>query len=286
MDGQEQRQLNQEPETVQQPSAQESAEPPPDYSTADYDNYQPPPKPKRNLKKPLLVLLALLVASATAFVVYSLLFKKEESQPPNLDQPCQNGLCQERENQAKPIVTNTKNYSSQSFTLSFDYPEDWTVKDEGEAIMTVRSPAVDLLDATGQKISGQITLTFRGKTQKLTEFDAGSAVAVKDSEKIAYTKPTQTQRGSTYLSFLRYAKTASANGLDGVYITGDAGYKTEQNIPKDDILKVDPVVSLTFAKCADSACVETSSTTIALASWNDASFSGPLLAMLKSLTIQ
>ena len=256
------------------------------YSTANYDNYQPPQKPRRNFKKPLLIIVAGLLVLTAGFTIYVLVFKKDQ-QAPNLEAPCKDGLCQANQNQTKPISATTKNYASQNFTLSFDYPEDWTVSDEqGSGIMSVKSPAVSLTDSAGQKITGQITLTFRNKTQKLTEFDGGSAVAVRDSEKIAYTKPTQNQRGSTYVSFLRYSKTTGSTALDGVYITGDAGYKTDQDISLSDLTKVDPVVSLTFTKCSDNACSSDLPVSIAISSWDETSFSGPLLVMLKSLTIQ
>ncbi len=251
-----------------------------EHSTADYANWQPPQKPEK-WKKRLIIFIGLVLLLAAGSAVYWLALKKKPAASPGSSaQPTTTA------SETKPISPQTKNYASQNFTLSFDYPDDWTVTDEpGSGIMSVKSPALQLTEAGGQKITGQITLTFRAKTQKLTEFDPGSAVAVRDSEKIAYTKPTQSQRGNTYLSFLRYAKTADSAALDGIYITGDAGYKKDQDIPLADLTKVDPVVSLTFAKCPDSTCSNTTPLSIAASSWGDSTLSGPLEAMLKSLTI-
>lgn len=251
----------------------------PQYSTANYGNYQPPSKPGRNWRKPLLILLGITLVLAAGFGAYSVIKKKPTGQSSKTQS-------QTHATQAKSISATTKNYASQNFTLSFDYPDDWTISDEqGKGIMTVKSPAVTLTDAGGQEIIGQITLTFRNKTQKLTEFDAGSATAARDSAKIAYTKPTQNQRGETYVSYLRYAKTAGST-LDGVYITGNSGYKKDQTVPLVDMTKVDPVVSLTFAKCSDASCTNATPANIVISSWDDTNLSGPLLAMLKSLTIQ
>ncbi|OGL40620.1 hypothetical protein A3J32_00500 [Candidatus Saccharibacteria bacterium RIFCSPLOWO2_02_FULL_46_7] len=220
------------------------------------------------------------------FTIYVLVFKKDQ-QAPNLEAPCKDGLCQANQTQVKPISATTKHYASQNFRLEFDYPDDWTLTDEqASGIMTAKSPTITLEDTGSQKIDGLVTLTFRAKFQKLTEFDAGSATAVIDSIKIAYTKPTQSQRGETYISFLRYAKTTGTTSLDGIYITGDAGYKIGQSIPKDDLTRVDPVVSITFSRCSDNACNSTTPFSVGADIWDNRTISEPLLAMLKSLTIQ
>lgn len=184
------------------------------------------------------------------------------------------------------ITDDTKNYISPEFYLSFDYPADWTITDTtGSGILTAKSTPVTLMNATGQAITAQVTLTFRSKTQKLTEFDNGNAVASRDSDKITYLKPTPSQRGQTYISYLQYATSASGTVIDGVYITGDFGYKKAQAIPKVDITKVDPVISITFAKCVDEKCANTTPVSISTDSWNDKSLSDPLTNILKSLSI-
>lgn len=184
------------------------------------------------------------------------------------------------------ISTTTKNYSSPNFYLSFEYPEDWAVVDNGGGIMTATSPVMKLARSSGDDAKGRIVLTFRAKDQKLPEFDSGSATAAKQSIKIAYTKPTQNQRGSTYESFLRYAGNVNTAALSGVYITGDSGYTLGQSIPKVDIQKVDPIISITFTKCSDNTCAGGGGElNIPLSLWENLAFSGPLEQMLKSITI-
>lgn len=179
------------------------------------------------------------------------------------------------------IESDTKHYDSPNFYLGFDYPSNWTVNDNGGPQMTVVSPVVKLKDAQSQTVNGKIIMTIRNKSEKLTEFDKGNAIAILNSEKITYTKPTQTQRGDTYISFLNYASSPS-DGLDGVYITGDNGYQKDQAIPLVDISKSDPVISVTFQKCTEGKCTPL---TVGEKSWSDPSFSKPIKSLLESLSI-
>ena len=182
------------------------------------------------------------------------------------------------------ISSQTKKYSSPNFYLSFNYPSDWTVTDKGGGVMTVVSPPIGLTSANGQKVTGQITLTFRNKSQPLPEFDKGNAVAALESQKVAYAHPSQSQRASTYVSFLTYS--GSTSGIDGIYITGNTGYKAAQAIPKADFVPVDPIVNLTFAKCSDTQCTgKTMPLTISVSTWKNPQISTPLTKMLESLTI-
>ncbi|HEY5667565.1 MAG TPA: hypothetical protein VIR03_00205, partial [Candidatus Saccharimonadales bacterium] len=185
------------------------------------------------------------------------------------------------------ITSQTKNHSSPDFNLSFDYPADWTVIDTlGSGVITARSPALQLKDAQSRNFTGQIVLTMRSKQLPLPEFDKGNAAAIRVSEKIAYSKPGASQRGSTYISFLNYASSAELT-LDGIYITGDVGYQKSQAIPRADIVPIDPVVSISFVKCASGSCnTEGTAIGIAPAMWDDAAFSGPLKKVLQSLVIR
>lgn len=191
---------------------------------------------------------------------------------------------------AKPKVTaliasTTKTYTSPNFYLTFNYPANWTVTDTGGGQMMVVSPAMQLKNDVGQTVTGQISMLIRQKTQKLTEFTAGNAVAVFDSQKITYSKPTPSQRAATYISFLQYASTGGS-GLDGIYITSDNGYQKAQAIPLVDMQQEDPVIAIIFAKCSDSTCNgKTTPLTVDSSLWSQASFADPLKTLLESLTI-
>jgi hypothetical protein len=186
---------------------------------------------------------------------------------------------------AEPTVdVNTAHYDSANFNLGFDYPEKWTVTDKGDGKITVVSPLTNQKTADGQTKQVRTTITISPKGKNLGAFDKGSGVAVIKSEKIKYTNPTSVQRAETYLSFVHYS-TSAGSGLDGIYITGDFGYKPQQYVPKVDIAKLDPLLAVTFDTCADAACTAPVSASLAISNWHSQAFKAPLLAMLTSLSV-
>lgn len=180
------------------------------------------------------------------------------------------------------IAAELERHSSTQFYLDIDIPKDWTIIDEaGSGVMTATSPNIAIPTGSGTT-TGRVVLTMRAPSQKLPEFDKGNATAVTDSEKISYTKPSSAQRGQTYVSYLAYPASASSSLIDGVFITGDFGYTKDQAIPKVDIDKVDPIISITFVAC-DGAC--TKGFGITPEAWKSAEFGQPLQKMLQSLTV-
>jgi hypothetical protein len=181
----------------------------------------------------------------------------------------------------------TEHYDSSNFNLSFDYPKGWKVVDaSGSGKLTVTSTPTKLKGLGGSD-DGQVVMTIRDKSQKLTEFEKGNALSIRGSEKIAYTKPSETQRGSTYISFLNYASSKDPQ-IDGIYITGDAGYEKQQSVPSTDIAKSDPIINISFIKCSDSNCSGTGTPAgVAAEEWEtNAEFSKPIKTILQSLAIQ
>jgi hypothetical protein len=257
----------------------------------DYENYtnhgSTYSAPKHRLRKLGIVLAVLLVLAAIGFGVYWMFLrddgKADDSSQNANDLPATSQV----EEQQPTISEETEHYASQGFMLEFDYPSDWTVQEEsGGGVLTAISPNLQLKSAEGKPITAKVVFTIRNKQQPMPEFDNGNSVAVRESEKIDYTKPSSVQRGSTYLSFLRYATTQSPNGLDGIYVTGDVGYQKNQAIPKADFVPVDPVISVTIRKCADSACKNGGTQTpLDAAMWDDKSFADPIRKMLQSLVV-
>lgn len=255
-------------------------------STADYASYKAEgkkpgradrkydPDKDRDWGKLLKPLVILLVLAALGAALYWLFLKSDPAKddvannPNNVTTPAESNI----------ISTTMEHHTSQELALEFDYPSDWEVQ-ETQGKLTATSPTLKLTDQNGRKVDGQVVMTIRNKQQPPTEFDAGPAIAARESEKIAYKNPSQGQRGNTYISWLRYAgSTGTEQDYDGVYITGDNGYQKGQNAPKTDFAAVDPLVSITYLK-------DGKSITVADNMWDDPDFSGPLKAMLQSLTI-
>lgn len=263
-------------EKKDQPAAQETPA-----STADYAQHTPPDKIPRSWKVPLLIIFGLLIAASA---IYWFVIKPK----PAAKSTSQTSSSASSSSQSTPaavapattkISTTTKTYTSANFKLAFSYPDDWVIADAGGGVLTAKSPSLSLKNAAAQTATGQVVLTIRDKTQKLTEFDKGNATATRDSLKISYTKPTQTQRGSTYVSYLQFATSTTAGALDGIYITSDSGYKKGQAIPLVDVSKVDPSISITFVDSSSKAM------SIADSMMDDTAFSTPLTDLLKSLAI-
>ena len=257
-------------------------------SSADYADYQPPQKQRKlkvNWRKLGMVGGVFVILTVIAGGVYWFVIKKEpNTQTTDTNQTEQTGG--QLAPAADQITTKTKHYVSQNFRLEFDYPEDWTASEDNAEAITVLSTDLKLKDAAGKDVVGQVYFRIRSHTQKLEGFDSGNATAVRNSEKISYTKPTEVQRDSTYISFLRYSTSTEANTLDAVYITGDLGYQKDQDVPKLDIEKVDPIISFELYLCPNSGCEEVSGVSgIGVSTWDNPSVSGPLTNMLKSLTI-
>lgn len=174
----------------------------------------------------------------------------------------------------------TKHHQSPTFGLEFDYPDDWTVTDDASGKLTVKSPSMQLKGASGKTVTGQIVFTIQSKQDKLKEFDGGNGLAVRESEKLTYTKPTASQRAQTYLSFVSYAGSATT-GIEGLYITGDIGYQKDQAVPMVDIVRVDPLINFGFTGNG------AASLSLSADNWNDANlFTKSVKTILTSLSIQ
>ena len=274
---------------AEEPKAPEAESPPgeeQDYqhaakSTADYADYEKPRKQRNPIWKKIGIAAAILVLVAGLAAGGYLLYKNRKSS----DKQTENTqTAQNTAPAAEKITTETKKFESVSFKLSFDYPGNWTASEDSPEEISVLSPGIKLKGVGGKDVAGQIYFRVRAKTQKLQSFDSGSATAVMDSEKIAYTNPTQVQRASTYISFLRYG--GNTEGLDAIYISGDLGYEKDQTVTLADIQKVDPIISLEFYLCPESGCVEISGVYgISEEIWADEDISAPLTNMLTSLVI-
>jgi hypothetical protein len=269
-----------------EPSAEEEKYQKPEKSTADYAEYKPPPKKQEVLLGKLKPSRKVGIAAAVIVLVLALAagsywFVKNRN---SNDKPTETSQTAQNVSATEKISSETKKFESASFRLSFDYPSDWRASEDNPEAITVLSPDITLKDTQGKDAKGQIYFRIRAKGQQLQGFDKGDAAAVLASEKIAYTAPTQVQRASTYITFVRYAE--NSQGLDAIYITGDTGYEQGQSVLKTDIEKVDPIISVEFYLCPKDGCKELSGVYgIGEQTWQDPDIAEPLKKMLTSLVI-
>jgi len=247
-------------------------------STAEYADYEKPQKQRNPIWKKLGIIVAVLILVAGLAAGGYFLYKNRKS----TDKSAENEqTAQNAAPAAETITTETKHYESVNFKLTFDYPGNWTASEDNPVLIDVLSPGIKLKDVDGKDVTGQIYLRIRSHDKPVLEADATS---LRDSEKIAYSTPSQSQRASTYISFLRYS--GNTESLNAIYITGDLGYEKDQNIPEVDIQKVDPIISIDFYLCPNSGCEGVSGVYgISEEVWNDEDISVPLTNMLESFVI-
>ena len=241
------------------------------------------PAPKHR-KWPYVVsaIIAVLALGGVAYWYFALRQPSEQPQP---SVPATPATPRPQTGPTQPEPLSTKPYTSSAFGMSFTYPDTWTVKEEN-TLITVTAPPEKRQNAAGQAITGKTVITFNHKGQNLAAFDAGNAVAVRTSEKMKYTNPTQAQRAETYLTFAQYAATTTTGALDAIYVTGNYGYQKYQAIPKVDLMNADPLISVTFVRCSDDACQgPVSPTAIQASAWDSESFKRSVLTTLQSISI-
>jgi hypothetical protein len=241
----------------------------------------PRPKPKRRLR---LLTAAIVVVFIAAAAYGSFWLGTHEA---NKKQTKKSAQSTASTTSQKPNVsttqTQTKQYQSTNFGLSFAYPLDWTVT-ESTAKLTVTSPVLSLVTAVGAKASVHVVLTIQNQASSIAGFPAGGAVASLESDKLSYSQPSTVQRAQTYVSYLSYTETS---GLDAVYVTGDNGYQQSQQVPMSDIVKGNPLISVGFESCQNDTCTTgtTDPVTLQASSWKTSPAGKDINSMIESLVI-
>jgi hypothetical protein len=254
-------------------------------SEADEDRHErieylrsiaPEQKPKRLWLRIVLVVLGVAVVAAA---VYFLFFHGKASKTPSTATNHATTSTQQTG------TTQTKHFDSPTLGLGLDYPENWKAA-ETNGKVTVTSTAMQLKPANGSTTNGQVVVTIQAKQSSLDAFKKGNGLAVINSERVSYTKPSQSQRAQTFLTFVQYAG-STGSGIDGIYITGDNGYQKDQAVPQTDIIQVDPLVTVNFLKCSDANCSGTGAPmTVASSTWGASGVAQTIRSLLTSLTIQ
>lgn len=236
-----------------------------------------------NYKKALLILVVILVLGLISGTSYYLLSKTHKSATTKVA-----SITPVISTNQVAIGNPSQQYYSDNLSLGFNYPRNWVVSDvSGSNQISVTSPLIKLFNSSNQLTTGKIILTIISVSPtSLTGFANGSPTASLASQLINYTNPTPTQKGSTYISFLNYGSSNSANSINAIYITGNSGYKVNQAVPESDIAAVNPTVFYSFISCSSSSCATaTQSIAIPVSLWKNPAFSNPLLSMLESLSI-
>lgn len=255
------------------------------------ENPAPKPSPVPMAKKPrkkhriLTAFVILVLIAAAAYGAYWF-GGQQADKDKNKSAAASKSAQQDAQNKqaSEPAATvSTKHYDSTTYTLGLDHPQDWVVTDSA-AKLTITSPTVSLATATGSNVNGHVVVTIQNQQSTIAGYPAGGAVAVLASEKLTYKQPTPVQRAQTYLSYLSYGR---ANGLDALYITGDNGYQKDQLVPSSDVVKGNPLISVTFQSCTSTDCSTGTPTmlTLSASDWVDEGAYKQVTDLLKSIQI-
>lgn len=234
---------------------------------------------RKKTRWPIIVGVALLVLFVAAGAYWFGVNKT--SSPSSSSTQAVKKLSTESQTINKP-VTSTKRYDSTIYTLSVDYPSDWTISDTDIRLL-LQSPVIQITQSSGSRVSGKVLITVQKQQANVTGFPQKGAVTALSSSKLTYKKPTEVQRAQTYLSFLSYGET---NGLDRLFLTGDNGYQSGQSVPMSDIVKGNPLVSVGFAACATNDCTVSDSPTyipIDATAWQGSAMAKTVVSLLETL---
>jgi len=233
------------------------------------------PEPPKKRHWPVVLVIIVLLAAATAGAYW--LGSYKASAPAKKTSTAQASQQQSAQAAAAP----TKHYDSVTHTLSLDYPGNWVVSDTADKL-TVTSPALKVASLNGAA-TGHIIVTIQNQQTSIPGYPSAGGIANLDSDKLTYKQPSSVQRAQTYLSYVAYQ---SPNGVDTLFLTGDNGYQSGQQVPMSDVVKGNPLVSVTFATCTSDNCVNgpVKPITLLASSWNKAAFKPQVVELLQSLT--
>lgn len=204
-----------EPQDVLPPSEHHESAPVPHHPRFGYGG-------GRHTKKRLMIIvgivLGVVLVAAAAFFVLS----KQSKQPATQKNTPAQQTTKEQDEPAMPEeqASVLKTFKSTKQNIEIAYRTDWTLKEANDGQLTLTSPSVRYETAVGEK-KGVFTLKIRIGATEAMQATVNKAVAVKDSEVIGYTNPTEAQRYYTNLSY---------GGTDEQFqfmiVTGSTSFKT------------------------------------------------------------
>lgn len=232
-----------------------------DVAAAQYvSGLQPIQERRRRKRRVRILAVVLLLIAVVVAGSYAAFWRPDNS-------PEQSAQADAEQVQPMPHVSSEPTeYVSRDKSLRFFYPGDWHVNDAEPGVIRVESPVVKLADLNSNVADTKVVVSILGAGSDVPGFENGGAIAVKDSEILAYSSPSQNQRAETYISFGGFGGRA----LSAVFITGDSGYQVEQLIPASDVKKGDPIITVMFYACHDAACAADASELYAIdpAEWS------------------
>lgn len=164
----------------------------------------PAPSKRRGFKKPLIILLVVLIVAGLGLAAWKVLGKKPKpaSQANTNAQPTQPASVPKATSDI-PSVTSTKDFTAQTLAVEFKYPSSWTATEKDGGISVI-SPTFSYQTKTGSNVKGYFKVYIRNTARSIDSKYIGRAYAVQPTQKLTYLNPNPNQRKDTYLSFFGY----------------------------------------------------------------------------------
>lgn len=156
-----------------------------------------PPKLKKS-PKGLIIVVIIIAVLAAAGIIGWLLFKEPE---PATTPPSTQSTQTTSSTNDVPEASNSETFTSSPYRITFQYPKTWTVTENNDNSVLVQSEDFTYKTQSGESKNGNFRVYIRkGATQADSDIIA-KGVAMQNSQKLTYTKPTPAQRTETNLSF-------------------------------------------------------------------------------------
>ena len=168
-----------------------------DDSATPGPNYYKQKGSRRHSKKLLIGLLVLVILFGLGFAGWKL---TKHSKPAAKAPAVSNTTSQSSIVSDVPDVTTTKTYNSDNLDLQLTYPSDWILSTEADSSIRIVSPAFSYKTISGDSVMGNFRVYIRQTARAVDDKYIGRGVAIEPSQSLTYSKPTPTQRQTTYLT--------------------------------------------------------------------------------------
>lgn len=189
---------------------------------------------RKKSKKALYIVLGivggLLLLGAGGMAVWLLTKKSDTSKNSTAQQTASQSSNSSSASSKQPSGVQTKGnsyvYKSAKLNIGVTYPKTWTLRESTDKEqLTITSPQTTYTKKDGTSTEGVITVKLRnGILPDAMKTTVQNAVAVADSEVVAYTEPTEGQRQYTNMSYVG----VDANNFGFALVTGNTAYKAAQ----------------------------------------------------------
>lgn len=196
------------------------------------------PKPPKLKKSPkgIIIVLVVIGVLAAAGVIGWLLFNNPD--PETTPTPSQQKQSTTSDNDV-PEASNSESFTSSPYRITFQYPKTWTVTENNDNSLLIQSEDFNYKTVSGQSKNGNFRVYVRKGASQADSDVIAKGVAMQNSQKLTYTKPTPAQRTETNLSL--FGKD-DVNNFAFLLITGNYDLKKGDTLGPNFGKEIDTII--------------------------------------------